>query len=209
MRVGTMFLGKVDTLDNESIQTKFFVLGVPLLPVESYYVLAEDASGVRGLEIPLSSKSVTFGYVRIFSWLGALLFGVFGYVESRDAGTLWSLGALTLAVGIVSTFFMGGLSEREKMRRTFLKLLTGVGAPPDLLPRALVDKTRTKLVDAWKEEHDERAWEEAIGRGEAEPLLFALAEYHERADLAAEVLERMTKPDRDATAGPYRTGPRR
>ena len=30
MRIGTMFLGRVDALEGESIQTKFFILGVPL-----------------------------------------------------------------------------------------------------------------------------------------------------------------------------------
>ena len=40
----TMFLGRVEALDNESVQTKFFVLGIPLIPLTSYYATAETVN---------------------------------------------------------------------------------------------------------------------------------------------------------------------
>jgi hypothetical protein len=44
-------LGEVDQLDGESIQTKFFVLGVPLLPLSSHYVVKQHYRGISGFDM--------------------------------------------------------------------------------------------------------------------------------------------------------------
>jgi hypothetical protein len=203
MRIGTMFLGKVDDLGDESIQTKFFILGVPLVPLSSYYVVGEQVGGVKGFEIPLVGKSVAFGYVRIGAWLGALLFGLFAYLDRHSDASTWIGCAICLAAGIVSTFVLGKLSKEEKLRRSMLKVLTGIGAPPSLLPADLRETTAYSLVERWKEEHGDQAWDSAIAAGKGDLLLFVLAEYHLRPDLASHALARMVAGD-PASATPYR-----
>ncbi len=105
MRIGTMFLGKVDSLAGESVQTKFFILGVPLVPLTSHYVIGESGAGIQGFEIPLHGKSVLLGYVRIYAWIAAMLCGVFAYIERHDAESLW-----------VATVIFGALASSRRSR---------------------------------------------------------------------------------------------
>jgi hypothetical protein len=187
MRIGTMFMGTVDSLGTESIQTKFFVLGVPLFPISSHYVVKETFRGINGFDIPLSGKSVGLAYLRTASWLVALLCGVFYYIqdsyERMNSDLLgWTIGAG--AVAIVSTFVLGKLSKTEKLRRSVLKLVAGFGAPPELMPAHVRDEVKDKLLAFWRANNEDRPWDREIENGKGDPLLFALAEYHGRPDLA-------------------------
>jgi hypothetical protein len=190
MRIGTMFLGTVESLGSESIQTKFFIVGVPLFPISSHYVVKETFRGINGFDIPLHGKSVGLAYLRTVSWLVALLCGLFYWLDDRhsyyghtDSHLLgWTIGAAI--VGVVSTFFLGRLGKAEKLRRTMLKLLTGTGAPPELLPAHVRDSIQDTLVKAWQKDKGDAPWDREIENGKGDPLLFALAEYHGRPDLA-------------------------
>jgi len=189
MRIGTMFLGTVESLGTESIQTKFFIVGVPLVPLSSHYVLKESYRGITGFDIPLHGKSVGLAYLRTASWLVALLCGLFYWIDGRhsyggDSSHLlgWTIGAG--AVAIVSTFVLGRLSKAEKLRRSMLKLLTGCGAPPEVMPAHVREDIKDRLLAAWRKDNEERPWDREIENGKGDPLLFALAEYHGRPDLA-------------------------
>lgn len=190
MRIGTMFLGTVESLGTESIQTKFFIVGVPLVPLSSHYVVKETYRGINGFDIPLNGKSVGLAYLRTISWLVALLCGLFYYLDDSrryggsDTSHLlgWTIGAAIVAVA--STFFLGKLSKAEKLRRTMLRLLTGTGAPPELLPAHVHDSIKEKLVEEWRKDKGDQPWDREIENGKGDALLFALAEYHGRPDLA-------------------------
>jgi hypothetical protein len=187
MRIGTMFLGTVESLGTESIQTKFFIVGVPLVPLSSHYVVKETYRGINGFDIPLNGKSVGLAYLRTASWLVALLCGLFYYLqdsyERRGSDLLgWTIGAGVFA--IVSTFVLGRLSKSEKLRRTMLKLLTGTGAPPELLPADIRDRIKETLLGEWKKDKGDAPWDREIENGKGDAVLFALAEYHGRPDLA-------------------------
>lgn len=193
MRIGTMFLGKVEELDEESIQTKFFILGVPLIPLSSHYVLLDRGNGVQGFEIPLHGKSVLLGYMRIFAWIGALIAGVFAYIERHDATTNWIICAVLLAAAVGTTFFLGGLPPHEKLRRATLKEIAGVGAPPELLPGGVRKEISQRLLDTWQQANEDESWDAAAEAGKADPLLFTLAAYHGREDLARRVLKAIAR----------------
>lgn len=209
MRIGTMFLGTVESLGNESIQTKFFIVGVPLVPLSSHYVLKESYRGVTGFDIPLHGKSVGLAYLRTVSWLVALLCGLFYWLDDSrkygygDGGSHllgWTIGAAVVAV--VSTFVLGRLSKPEKLRRTMLQLLTGTGAPPEWLPAHVRESMKDKLLEAWRTEKGDQPWDREIENGHGDPLLFALAEYHGRPDLAKVAFANMgSKP---TPTSPYR-----
>jgi hypothetical protein len=179
------------------------VIGVPLVPMSSFYVVGEQVGGVRGFEIPLDGKSVLLGYGRIAAWIGALLCGIFAYVDRHGDASLWVFSAILLAVAVGTTFFLGKLSKDEKLRRSMLKVLTGIGAPPAILPAELRQGTAATLVEKWKEDHGDQAWDSAIAAGKGDLLLFALAEYHLRPDLASQALARLVAGDA-ATGAPYR-----
>jgi hypothetical protein len=83
-----------------------------------------------------------------------------------------------------------------------------VGAPPALLPASVVDGTSKRLLAAWKEEHEDETWDAAAATGKAEPLLYALAEYHRREDLAERVLAQLLGGASKQAGGPYRSAVR-
>jgi hypothetical protein len=209
MRIGTMFLGTVDSLGSESVQTKFFVLGVPLVPLSSHYVVKESYRGITGFDIPLHGKSVGLAYLRTVTWVVALLCGVFYWLDDKrkygygDGGShllAWAIGATIVAV--VSTFFLGRLSKAEKLRRQMLQVLTGTGAPPRWLPVQVRESIKDKLLEVSRKERNDRPWDREIENGQGDPLLFALAEYHGRPDLARVALSNMgTTP---MPTSPYR-----
>lgn len=203
MRIGTMFLGKVDSIGNESVQTKFFILGVPLVPLSSSYVLEERVNGISGFEIPVSAKSVLFGYVRMYAWIAALLAGIFAYVERHDSEGLWVWCGIFGVVAVVTTFALGGLPRREKLRRSVLLVTAGIGAPPELLPVDVRASITEKLKAVWEKENEGKPWRAAIENGAGEPVLFAIAEYEGEPALAEAVLSRMGEK-KNEHAGPYR-----
>jgi hypothetical protein len=112
---GTRFFGRVDTVPGHfQVATKFaHVYLVPLIPVESWLVLAEDGNSVRGMKIPLSARSVFTAYLRTALFLltvGSVialfcaLDGHNPYVIGRDA--LLAVGAFAgLCVTMRSNFF--------------------------------------------------------------------------------------------------------
>jgi hypothetical protein len=199
-----MFLGKVDALGSESVQTKFFILGVPLVPLASHYVLEEQVAGVSGFEIPLHGKSVLLGYIRIYAWIAALLCGVFAYMERHDAESLWVATVIFGVLAVFTTFALGGLSKPEKFRRALLRSLTGVGAPPELLPSHVRTRTAERLAVVWDADNEGQPWQRAIESGKTDPILFALAEYDRNAHLAAMLLDRLQRSDSLPQTGPYR-----
>jgi hypothetical protein len=198
MRIGEMFLGRVDGQGAQSVQTKFFVLGVPLFPTESFWSTQDTGNGVIGFPIPLHGKSVGFGYLRIYSWLGALLAGISAYIEHRSYDPqygLFGLAAVCLVLAIVSTFVLGGVDAAEQKRRALLHRLTGLYAPPEILSPEKRDDIAAALQRAWVKVSPEAAWTARIDSGKATaaelPLLYAIARYEldaNRATSAARAL---------------------
>lgn len=197
MKIGTMFLGEVDELAGESIQTKFFVLGLPLVPMASYYVTRQRVGGVDGIEIGLHGKSVGFGYLRVLSWIGALIWGVIMVIEPPSgAGAERFIGPVALlALAIVSTFAMGGVPKHERLGRIILRAITGVGAPPELLPADVHAELHDALVARWREHAGGRSFADALVDAPAAqlPLAYAVARYSDDRAGAIEALERFER----------------
>lgn len=192
MRIGTMFLGRVEALENESVQTKFFVLGVPIAPVASYYATGETGNGVQGFEIPVHGMSVLAGYLRMGTFLVAMLCGIFGWIEHRSYDPQYGLLGVTAIAGVgwaLSMFVIGRLSPTERTRRERLRQATGIGAPPELLPDDVRDEIEAKLELRWRHLSDASDWKARLSGGQARrdelPTLYALAEYARDPELVA------------------------
>jgi hypothetical protein len=199
MRIGTMFLGRVEALDNESVQTKFFVLGIPLIPLTSYYATAETVNGVQGFEIHVHGTSVLAGYLRMGTLIVAVICGIFGWIEHSSYDPqygLFGVAALATVAWALSMFLVGRLSDAERTRRTRLRQATGLGAPPELLPVDVRDEIERKLELRWQHLGEGQDWKARLRSGSARsselPTLFALAEYAADAELAAIAARQMT-----------------
>ncbi|MEZ4236945.1 MAG: hypothetical protein R3F59_12495 [Myxococcota bacterium] len=191
MRVGTMFLGEVERLGVESVQTKFFILGVPVVPLESFYATGLTANGLQGFPIPLHASSVAAGYLRLGAGIVAFTLGLFAFLEWRDWSPQYGLAtgaAVATAVWAASTFGLGRLGHAERLRRSRLQEAVGLGAPPELLPETLRSDLATALEAKWAALSPDTDWRDRLQSGDAAPdellLLHALAEYAGERDLA-------------------------
>lgn len=213
MKVGTMFFGEVEALDHESVQTKFFVLGVPLFPLESYYATSSDGHSLRGVVIDVHPTSVLAGYLRIGAGLAAFLCGLFAWFEWRAHDPQWGLALTAGAAAVVwawSLLWLGRLSPAEQARRRRLRAATGIGAPPELLTAGVRADLAASLERRWAEVTGGADWRARLKSGEATSaellVLWALAEYDRDAELAtfADEFLRSTAaptPDSDLFSG--------
>ena len=127
IRIGTMWTGTVDRVGGEFIQTKFFAIGVPLIPLGSFFVVREHQ---RGFPIPLNLKSVLWGYVRWLAFLGTAV---------AAAETVWhgwhgSVVAVMASLWALATFFTSAPAREMLAKRSVFKAATGVSALPHMLP---------------------------------------------------------------------------
>jgi hypothetical protein len=173
--VGWQFMGTVDEVAGQSVQTNFLVVGAPLFPLESQLVLEETEGGVRGIRIPLSWKSVLLAYARMLCFAAALLGWMWVLIEGQwSSGLPVVLGLLALGIWLVAGTKRPG--RRERARRQALWEATGLSAPPAILPLDVAQEILAKL--------------------EAEPVYgdcgygFALALYEARVNADAAAAER-------------------
>jgi hypothetical protein len=204
MQIGTMFFGKVDSALGESIQTKFFVLGMPIAPLSSYYALSDHGNGVSGFEIPLHGKSVLHGFLRTWSGIAAFIVGLMAFIDRRHEMIAHPWIWFAILAGIcVASYVLGRPSKRNMLGRVLRKHATGIGAPVSYIPHDVAEKLRASLLADWSKANPTMPWERAIDTGQGGLLLYVIADYHGRADLAARSLENLSASDA-LVAGPYR-----
>src|SRR5262245_12311786 len=151
MIVGTMFLGKVESLGGHCVRTKFFLLGIPLFPIRSMYVISREGSGFRGVEIPTHGISVLAAYARLFCAAPAGIGTVLAFSGETSSPASWAFAAISVLVWSATMWGLGRLSAAEKRRREILLQITGLGLPPDLLSKELRDDTAMRLEQRWAE----------------------------------------------------------
>jgi hypothetical protein len=178
------WLGAVERLGEDVVVTEFFCVVVPVWPRRSVYV-QRSPDGDRRIDLRLHPTSVATGYLRTSTWMAALILGLPGLLARDRWAWLLPVGLGLAALAAVLTFGVGRLSPAERARRTLLRKVVGVGAPPEMLPPKAVAATRLWLEGRWQAAHPE-PWLDAIAAGVGDELLVALAEYHGRSDLAAE-----------------------
>lgn len=126
MIIGTVFIGGVKKYKSQQIQTKFFMLGVPLFPMENSMLVTEIVSnGRRGIPIKPHAQSVIAGYARIF----VLLAAIFSIVVDHTRTSLILLGALDVYLW----FFYGRSTEEENEIRELIGDYTNLYAMPEWL----------------------------------------------------------------------------
>lgn len=142
----TSFTGSVDEVDGQSVQTKFISLGLPLIPLQSFFVLDEKNNEVNGFPIAFNVKSVFFAYARWATFFVGALFTVEAIYnpEHRSAGEI-ALAVVFVVAWLALTFVLGGLSADERARRVVLKRVSGIAAPPELVPTDMAMTVLTEL----------------------------------------------------------------
>ncbi len=191
--IRTQAFGEVDRVDDDVVRTEFYCVILPIWPQRSYYVHRQGDALVVS-EIALHPASVALGYLRITTWMAAWMTSLAVVLAWPTWGQLWPVASGLCALAATLQFVAGRLGADEQERRRLLRRVVGVGAPPEMLPRQVVEATRLGLEGSWRDDHDE-PWLVAARRGERSELLAALAEYHGRRDLAAAIRDRLHARD--------------
>ncbi len=187
MQIGTIFAGRIEGLGSESIQTKFFMLGLPLLPLESYYAVQDTGRGISGIPIPMSAKSALLGLARYWLLVPMALGIIFGLID--DEAAYLALGAAAAVAWVALTFVVGRPSARQRRQRRVLAMSTGTFAQPDWLPVDLTLDTLGELKTRWTGLGSDRAPEDWTPDHRGVPadlaqqvLLYAIARYAHRTE---------------------------
>lgn len=188
MIIGTLFLGKVKEINNQWIETKFVVIGVPLFPTSSMLVLSSGHNSRQGITIPLNRTSVIAGYSRIFTFIGAVALLAVGLVEGM---TSLLLPGLLLGIAWGFLFFKYGKSTpAETEERNLLGKAIGLYALPDWLDFDTVMNNLKNLQFHYREKYNASDWKEDLQApvvpAERKPVLYALALFNYMIDQSAE-----------------------
>jgi hypothetical protein len=177
--------GVVDRLDTEAIVTSFYTVIVPVWPEHSAYVIRGADGSEQRIKIPLQARSVALGYLRVSTWLAALMLALPAVMLPDRWLALLVPGIGLSVLAAILTFVAGRLDESEQRRRSLLRRVVGFGAPPELLSESVRAEIRTNLELMWKAKAPQLHWAEAIDHGDPSELLVALAEYHQEPELLA------------------------
>ena len=194
MLIGTRYGGAVHRLGSECIKTRFWVLLVPIVPLQSFYVLNARLPSMDGFPIPLQWSSVVVAYLRALAVMAILGSGAALLWMSHP---WWGAALLAAAVLLVLTCVaLGRLPNDERRRRGLLRQAIGVGAPPELMLHAMRKHAMQRLLARWHRRYPERLWShraEASDIADEElVLLHALAELSHQPLLARELRDRWT-----------------
>jgi hypothetical protein len=180
--MGWEVAGYVDRLEREAIATEFFWIVLPVWPRRRSSYLFRTAEGEPAhFEIPRDRRSLVLGYLRTPIWMTALIIGAGGV--ARISWPLLAISAVLGALAAYLTFRVGRLDLNERERRQLLRRVTGIGAPPELMPRMMREHARDELAESWFHERGV-GWRSAITSGVASEVLVAIAEYDQAAKLA-------------------------
>lgn len=140
--IGTVLFKPMKKLDGQYIGTKFFVLLVPLFPIESYFITGYDS----GVELGLYWKHVLKSYIMFYGTIAVLFFFLQITLETPLAESIPSnyngIGfLLSSVVFIYGMTFLSKMSEEEKAMRNLYQQTSGINAIPEYF-----DKESAKIV---------------------------------------------------------------
>lgn len=156
MIIGTVFLGRVKKFKSQQIQTKFFMLGIPLFPTgDSILVTSSGYNSRQGIPLKLHSESVLAGYGRIFVLIACIV--AFAFEESHI------LAVLLAALAIFLFAFYGRSTEKENEIRSIIGDFTNVYAMPEWMERGTVYSIYNQLSSVYESRN--RNWMTDIKQG--------------------------------------------
>lgn len=147
---GSKLYGKTDVVPGLfHVATKFGHLWyIPLIPTSSFLVLSEDGDGWRGLDIPMSGKSVLLAWLRTAAFIGTIVACVASIPMIMDPlapmGT--KVGGVAVILGAIAAIYFTmfhSLTKNAGYTRA-LELASYLGPEAE----ALVDRYFDQISDA-------------------------------------------------------------
>jgi len=187
IRIGTIYIGTVDAYEKQAVRTKFFMFGIPLIPLKSCFFVAPG----RGFDIALDIRSVGVAYLRWYLGIGGGILAIAGLAHLRKSGAtatcFFVAAAIALAVWAISAFKLGKLTGEARARAALLHDGCGLSADPSIVPKEAKEEIISKIREGLRArglpdtpEH----WSKNVPDPEVRPIVYALAAYCEGRDPA-------------------------
>jgi hypothetical protein len=128
MLIGTIFLGKIKTVNRQWIETKFFIFLIPLYPIHSMYVLSASQHERRGIILPVNRMSAIAGYTRGLLFTAAIILMVVGI---NEGGLVLGIAIAAILCWVYMMFFFGKASAAEQAERSRVGSVCGFFILPE------------------------------------------------------------------------------
>jgi hypothetical protein len=193
---GHALCGRWASVDGEGVCTKFFILGVPIFPVDALYVVGNPVRPKRTLPARWSKRSIVLAYLRwvigpivvVATWLAT---AVDAGVGPQPIGGQHPVAMLGVVAGWLALVFLSGRTHgRQVAQRRLMKRYLGHAAPPELLTEAAARAELERLEQMWtalaakdspyREGEASQPWRDAFPkdvRNSVIPLFYALCRY--------------------------------
>lgn len=171
---GTRFCGRIATVNNQWIETKFFhILFIPLFPVGSMFVTQSGYQKRNGFDMGVNSKSVIAVYGRIASMLLGAWFLFWAYAAFSEPYLIGQVNPfIPLILGIVAVaaciyFYRsyGKANDNDIRLRTRVVKLTGFYALPNWFDTIDLLNMISALEAKFKQQYPETDWKDEIKNG--------------------------------------------
>ena len=185
MIIGVTTIKPMKTYKEQFIATQFIILGIPLIPLQSYFFL-DDVSG-RGIKIGWYGPQILKTYCVFVGLIGLLIFGLDiwhpSMFRSISTTSAW-MGFLAFGAMIgYFGFFFNKMDDQEKELRELYGHVVGINALPEYLSDEVANDMLKDFKRNFKKDF-EATWDEVLKEKEVEPAqvpqLFAILGYSKR-----------------------------
>lgn len=178
MTIGEMHLGCVRKHGQQNIQTKFIVIGLPLMPTTS--TLFTDVE--RGVDIPLFLPSVIAAYLRFYSFIAIIAAFIFlgGGNSPSDRMIQYVVTTFVCVLWLYFLVGYGRLSRHGRVKASLLQAGCGLSLEPELLRAETRQSIYTHLLQTMKSHgvpHDPAYWLSNSPSREVVAIVYALSCY--------------------------------
>ncbi|MEO0726034.1 MAG: hypothetical protein AAFZ63_15935 [Bacteroidota bacterium] len=182
MRIGIINMPGRKGYEDQSLRTRFFILGLPLFPTGCYYKISDNL----GINIPLKGEDILHAFAKIhFGLLGVagLMWSSSLYGASAVQKTLLILVSLLLLGFCLYSWMMHSQVQGEEeiaKRRIFGKAFL-YNMSPEYLPKNVQQSLFGELMKTYFGKFNKMEWQAEIHQNEVNkenfPLLYTLAYY--------------------------------
>jgi hypothetical protein len=156
---GTRLYGKVDHVPGLFyVSTHFFYAQfIPLFPTSTYLILdgTEGSKGFQGVKIPMSGKSVLFGYLRAALTIASIALIAFGGIEVGKNNTAIGVGMIVAGLTAGLALLLSYKLTRPGPQRA-LRLAAQAGIEPEIVAKHFVGANLLTEVEELEPDYREQ-----------------------------------------------------
>ncbi len=180
MTIGTMFFGAVKKVEGQYIETKFLVIGIPLVPITSMLVTGGGVRSRTGYEIEPHTESIIAGYTRVIFGVACFTCLLLGWLLKEDKTLLW--GCALLIPALYFNLVYGKASQEEIAERSKMGHAIGLYVLPEWFDRATQSRLCNHTTEQYAELYDVSDWKQEIDKPDLDndqlKLLYAIAAFN-------------------------------